>query len=90
LSNIKLFKSYFIGDNFIFNDVESKVEKQFFDLCLISKCQDFIVSNSTFSWWGAWLGNRGRVIAPTPWYGVGLSHNNTDDLYPNEWEKIKC
>jgi hypothetical protein len=89
-NNIGRFKEFFNGNNFIFNDVESKVEKQFFDLCLISKCQDFIISNSTFSWWGAWLGNRGKVIAPTPWYGVGLSHINTDDLYPNNWEKIKC
>ena len=78
-----------------------RLEKQFFDLCLISKCEDFVVSNSTFSWWGAWLGRRGRhpnseyqvggrVIAPVPWYGPGLSHINTDDLYPQGWEKIKC
>ena len=77
-----------------------RLEKQFFDLCLISKCEDFVVSNSTFSWWGAWLGRRGRhpnteyqvggrVIAPVPWYGPGLSHVSTVDLYPQEWEKIE-
>ena len=89
-NNIDFCKKYFKGDNFIFNDIESKVEKQFFDLCLISKCQDFVISNSTFSWWGAWLAKRGKVIAPTPWYGLGLSDIETDDLYPKEWEKVEC
>ena len=53
--------------------------------------QDFIISNSTFAWWGAWLGDGigKRVLIPTPWYGPGLSHINTDDLYPDEWEKIE-
>ena len=88
-NSIDLCKTHFKGDNFIFNDVNTKTEKSFFDLCLASKCKDSIVSNSTFSWWSAWLG-KGRVISPTPWYGPGLAHINTDDLYPNGWEKIEC
>ena len=40
---------------------------------------------------GAWLGKGEgkRVLIPTPWYGPGLSHISTDDLYPDEWEKIE-
>jgi len=86
-NDIDRFKNHFVGDNFIYNDVDIVSEKAFFDLCLISKCKDFIISNSTFSWWGAWLGD-GKVIAPTPWYGPGLSDINTDDLYPEGWEVI--
>ena len=81
----------FQGDNFIFNEViPDSIYKAHFDLCLISSCQDFIISNSTFGWWGAWLGTgKGkRVLIPTPWYGPGLSHINTNDLYPDGWEKI--
>ena len=82
----------FQGDNFIFNEVvPDDIYKGHFDLCLMSMCQDFIISNSTFAWWGAWLGKGEgkRVLIPTPWYGTGLSHISTDDLYPDEWEKIE-
>ena len=82
----------FQGDNFIFNEVvPDDIYKGHFDLCLMSMCQDFIISNSTFAWWGAWLGKGEgkRVLIPTPWYGSGLSHISTDDLYPDEWEKIE-
>tara|TARA_B100001989_G_scaffold84813_1_gene58857 strand:+ start:329 stop:1120 length:792 start_codon:yes stop_codon:yes gene_type:complete len=57
---------------------------QFHDLCLMSMCDDFIIANSTFSWWGAWLGNRGKVIAPKKWFGENLNHD-TKDLYCEEW-----
>jgi len=82
----------FKGKNFYFNDITTKVEKSHFDLCLISKCSDFITSNSTFSWWGAYLSQNPnkRVIAPTPWYGPGLQHISTEDLYPESWEVIKA
>ena len=91
-NNIELCKDQkvFSGKNFIFNDISTKVKKSYFDLCLISKCKDFIISNSTFSWWGAWLGSHEnkRIIAPNPWYGPGLSHISTRDLFPNSWEII--
>ena len=57
---------------------------QFYDLCLMSMCDDFIIANSTFSWWGAWLANRGKVIAPMEWFGETLGHD-TKDLYCKGW-----
>ena len=60
---------------------------QFYDMCLMSMCDDFIIANSTFSWWGAWLGNRGKVIAPKKWFGETLGHD-TKDLYCKGWEVL--
>ena len=57
---------------------------QFYDMCLMSLCDDFIIANSTFSWWGAWLANRGKVVAPKQWFGEALDHD-TKDLYCKGW-----
>ena len=57
------------------------------DLYMMTQCSDFIIANSTFSWWGAWLANRGAVIAPKKWFGPNLKHN-TKDLIPDRWEII--
>ena len=38
------------------------------DLRLLASCDAHIISNSTFGWWGAWLGEKGPVIAPEPWF----------------------
>ena len=57
---------------------------QFHDMCLMSMCDDFIIGNSTFSWWGAWLSNKGKVIAPKKWFGQNLRHD-TKDLYCEDW-----
>ncbi len=40
------------------------------DLFLMSQCRHHIVANSSFSWWGAWLGEESGTltIAPHQWY----------------------
>jgi hypothetical protein len=31
-------------------------------------CEAHIISNSTFGWWGAWLGESGPVVVPDRWH----------------------
>lgn len=58
------------------------------DMHLMSKCKYFIIPNSTFSWWGAWLSERvGKiVICPKKWFGD--ESIDTSDLIPEDWIKM--
>ena len=59
-----------------------------YDMCLMSLCKYHIIANSSFSWWGAWLANSKKVIAPKVWFGPSLPHHDTSDLYCEGWETI--
>ena len=72
----------FSSDRFIVSESAGP----YHDLYLMTQCSDFIIANSTFSWWGAWLANRGNVIAPKKWFGPNNSHLDTKDLYPDDWK----
>ena len=58
------------------------------DLWLMSACKYFVIANSTFSWWGAWLGSypNKRVIAPKRWFRDPSI--NTKDLIPSDWLQL--
>tara|TARA_B100001142_G_scaffold136269_1_gene137707 strand:- start:14505 stop:15317 length:813 start_codon:yes stop_codon:yes gene_type:complete len=78
-------------DQKVFSDdrfLVSEGNSSYVDLCLMSLCSDFIIANSTFSWWGAWLANRGKVIAPSVWFGPNNAHLDIKDLYPEGWEVV--
>jgi hypothetical protein len=61
------------------------------DLCMMTLCTDFIIANSSFSWWGSWLceNKDKRIIAPNKWFGTGYTAaHDTSDLYCSNWEVI--
>lgn len=57
------------------------------DMALMSNCQNFIIANSSFSWWGAWLSDYSdkKIIAPKKWFNDNSKNEQTKDLLPSSW-----
>lgn len=62
-----------------------------FALCTMSKFKYHIISNSTFSWWGAFLSGSRNVICPskvfTPKITDSFGKTYDDDFYLPEWKR---
>lgn len=75
----------FIGEEYVFIEDVDYVE-----LFLMSKCTHHIISNGSFGWWGAWLGETPTTItiAPEVWFGNNLPTDHALDIVPQRWIKI--
>ncbi|MGD2169360.1 MAG: alpha-1,2-fucosyltransferase [Chlamydiota bacterium] len=74
-----------INRNFYF--VEN--ERSYHDFCMLTLCDHMITSNSTFSWWAAYLiaNPQKKIIARTPW--IMNNQCNAKSVIPQEWIVIE-
>lgn len=71
----------FIGQDFQFIRNQNDIS----DLSLMTLFKNAIIANSSFSWWGAYLGNEKKVICPSIPF---KNWKNCNDYYPQIWTKI--
>lgn len=59
------------------------------DFIMMSLCEHHIISNSTFSWWAAYLNNNTskKIICPSEWFYDNFLPKGEDDtdLVPSSW-----
>ena len=79
-------KESFKGDRYYFADRPCRYKPEM-DLYLQTQCKANVISNSTFSWWGAYLNeNTEKVVCPWPWFADNKIDPMTNIL-PKEWIK---
>jgi hypothetical protein len=84
-------KEYFKKYGDIIEYSEGRNERD--DLALMASCGHHIIANSTFSWWGAYLGINPNKIVVSPsaqtWFGPTAGVKKpVVDLLPPEWIQI--
>ena len=85
--DIDLCKKMFDGSNFFFYEPKEG-EPDWMTLAAMSKCRANIISNSTFSWWGAYLNNNSLLnVQPKFWSSDPLRKYN-EGPYPQS-KKMK-
>lgn len=80
----KLFSS--INNQMKYVELTASMEKgMLYDLELMKSCKNFVIANSTFSWWGAYLSEseNKKVIRPS-----GSYYQVNDRLFKDDWKTL--
>lgn len=81
-----------IKDKFDF--IQNKMiisEEEIVDFQILQNSNKLIVSNSSFSWWAAYLNNKSATVyAPEYWLGFKVKKEYPDSIIPQSWIKINC
>lgn len=82
-------KKVFRGDNMHYVDCNRGADS-YLDILLMSQAKVNIIANSTFSYWGAYMGHEHKtVICPKVWYRFKNADGRlTPDILMDSWIKI--
>jgi hypothetical protein len=82
---LRLQKEYSLVE---FQKVDDKIV-DWEQMLIMSCCNDNIIANSSFSWWGGYFNRFTEKIVcyPSKWFGPA-NVVNTKDLFPETWSKI--
>ena len=88
-SNIDKNKFNFNYKEIKFYDNENTLDKRIQSLFLLTQCNHFIVTTSTFNWWGAWLSESMNkiILRPSDKFFNDFYLNN-QDFWPLDWNII--
>ena len=82
--DVSFAKTYFEGDKFAFDESDNDIEA----FNRMASCSDFIIANSSYSYWAAWLSPSidKKVVAPSKefWYNDGVERT----VCPNDWIRL--
>lgn len=83
--DIEWAKNNLKGRKFVFVS-HNKGANSYLDMYLMSLCKHFIIANSAFSWWPAWLSSNENkiVVLPKPW----VRELDCASIYPKSWLAI--
>ena len=81
--DIEWCKQNFKGKNYFFIE-----DKDYIELFLMAKCDHNIITNSSFSWWGAWLNQNPNKICIGPKQWFARPHVTESDIVPESYIKI--
>ena len=90
-SNIDKNKFNFNYKEIKFYNNENALDKRIQSLFLLTQCNHFIVTTSTFNWWGAWLSERnGKIILRPSDKFFNNFYLNNQDFWPLDWTIINA
>lgn len=78
-----------------FGDLDNAIcvsNEMIIDLQILINADVCIVSNSSFSWWGAFLNNKEhkKIICPQYWLGFKVNQEYPEHIIPDDWLQVNA